>query len=368
MGMSLHARVRSSYRTAKRRVTSGPLRAYLWFLEREADLLADHFDLSIGRRVALWRRGFTSRCAPLYAFEEHGYEPYLSELARVRLFDELNGKHRYLLDDKLAQHWLLSGFPANRPTVFGVVDDGWVHGGGTGRDTRPAAVAVPSLLREHSRLVVKRLRGTGGTGVLVCEHNDGFQIDGESVSESQLCARIDQLSPGIITEYVHQHAYAADLYPNAVNTIRLLTVWDDDSEEVDLLGAVQRIGTDASAPVDNFSAGGLSAAIDTDTGRLGPGVRKAYPDGVERVSTHPDTGSRIEDARVPGWRSLQRVVTRIAEATATVPAVGWDVVLNETGTPVVVEANTSPDVDLFQVHEPLLADPDFARIVDRALS
>ena len=50
------------------------------------------------------------------------------------------------------------------------------------------------------------------------------------------------------------------LYPCAINTVRILTVYRYD-EEVKIIAAYQRIGNNGNI-VDNFNGGGMTAPIE----------------------------------------------------------------------------------------------------------
>ena len=368
--MGVHGSIKSSYVMLKDVFSKNRLRDYMWFIEQEADTWRYWASLPVRRRLWLWKHGFTSPNGKLYDFDAFGPEAYLSDLQRFRLFRSINGTHRYLLDDKLSQYWMLVDFPDNRPTAFGIVDRGFVHGvAGTTFDGGPAPVSdwLPTTLQRHSKLVLKQLRGSGGNQVIVCEYDDGYVLDGDRVSEGTLCQEVSRRSNYLVSEYVDQHAYANVLYPHASNTIRFLTMWDDESGTLFHPIAVQRIGTDRSRPVDNFSRGGLSAAIDLETGTLGPAVQKPFSGEGSVYDRHPDTGSRIAGTSIPHWHTIRRTVDRIARRNTNIPVIGWDVLLDDSGTPIVIEANTGTDVDLLQVHHPLLADPGVAGIVSKHL-
>jgi hypothetical protein len=343
---------------------------YAWLAGQEVDSWVHWVSLPLGRRLWLYRHGFTSPCGVLYDFERHGPGPYLSELQRYRLYDAANGGHRYLVDDKLAQSWMLNDHGDSRPTVYGVLDRGAVHGvAGTTYEGDPTPVAdwLPSALRVHSRLVLKSLRGQGGEEVFVCAHEDGrYRLDGRVVGERELVSTVAELSGYVVTEYVDQHAYADRLYPDAANTIRALTVWDDRAGEVHVAAVVHRIGTDRSRPVDNFAAGGLAAAVDPETGELGRAV--GFDDGgVRWVERHPDTGAPIAGVRVPDWERVLATVERLAADATTIPILGWDVLVDAGGRPTILEANTGTTVKLLQAHGPLLADDRVATVAARYL-
>jgi hypothetical protein len=368
--MGAHDAIKSLYLGVCQHVANNRLHDYRWFVEQEIDTWKNWVDIPIGQRLQLWRHGFTSPCAELYDLDERQANVYLSELQRYRLFKSANGAHRYLLDDKLSQHWMLSGQPEYRPTAYGLIDRGHVHGvASTALDRRPVPVSewLPEALRTHSKLVLKHLRGLGGHQVIVCEYDDGFHLDGERMSETALCESVSELSGYLVTAHVHQHSYAAALYPEAANTIRALTIWDGERNELIVPIVIQRIGTERSRPVDNFSQGGLTAEIDTRTGTIGRAAQKPFSGRVRWFSSHPDTGAAIEGETVPNWQNVLSTVRRLAKENTHTPVIGWDILLDETGTPVVLEANTGTDVSLFQIHRPLLTDQRVDEFVSRHL-
>jgi hypothetical protein len=369
--MSAHDALKSRYLSLKWGVTHNRLQEYLWLCEQEIDSWRRWVRLPLRRRLELYRHGFTSPFGRLYDIETHGYDAYLSELQRYRLFREMNGEHRYLLDDKLSQYWMLADFPDHRPRAFGLLADGKVHhvsGSGERGPPPPVAEWLPSKLRDQEKLVLKHLRGKGGKEVLVCEYDGGFRLDDEPVTEAELVAAVRPLSSYLVSEFVRQHHYAADLYPHASNTLRLFTLYDEVTEEVHLAMAVHRIGTDRSRPIDNFAAGGLAAMVDAETGTLGPAAQYPYSGGsMPWYTDHPDTGAPIAGTTVPYWSEVWATIEEMALECSNLPAIGWDVIIDESGEPVVIEANTGTGLDILQIHRPLLTDPRVATIVSRYL-
>lgn len=369
--MDIHGTVQSRYLGLKRRVVHTRLLDYFWLAEQEVNSWHHWVRLPLRRRLELYRHGFTSPCGRLYDIETHGTDAYLSEIQRNRLFRRMNGAHRYLVDDKLSQYWMLADFPDNRPQAFGLIESGLVHriaGTGTRGDPTPVAEWLPLMLQKHSTLVVKHLRGQGGKEVWVCEYDGEFHLDGEPVSEAQLVETFAPLSGYLVTSFVRQHAYANELYPHASNTIRLFTIYDAVEGDVYVPMAVHRIGTERSRPIDNVSAGGLTARIDLETGTLGPAGQYPYDGGaVPWYSVHPDAGTQIEGTTIPHWSKIVHTIEQMALSCSNIPAIGWDVILDERGEPVVIEANTGTTFDLIQIHAPLLADPRMATIAARYL-
>jgi hypothetical protein len=130
---------------------------------------------------------------------------------------------------------------------------------------------------------------------------------------------------------------------------------------------IHRIGTARSSPIDNFSAGGFSVALDLETGTLEYAVQFPFDGTASWFSSHPDTGEEIYGTQIPHWDRIRNTVEQIARDNTNIPIIGWDILLNTDGQPVILEANTGTSLDLLQVHQPLLTDPDIARVVSRYL-
>ena len=159
-----------------------------------------------------------------------------------------------------------------------------------------------------------------------------------------------------VSTKVEQHPYAAAIHAPSVKTIRVLTAWDEDAGDAFVAAAVHRFGTARAGRVDNWSRGGVSAAVDLATARLGAAIRREDHDPTRTWwRQHPDTGAADRGDRGPGLREdVQRappVCRRFAPAY-----VGWDIVMTPDGW-TIIEANSRPELGLFQVHRPLLLDP-----------
>ena len=58
---------------------------------------------------------------------------------------------------------------------------------------------------------------------------------------------------------------------------------------------------------------------------------------------------------IPGWETLTRSLLQLASRLVSVPYIGWDICVIRDGF-VVIEGNNRPDVNLMQIHRPLLLD------------
>jgi len=208
--------------------------------------------------------------------------------------------------------------------------------------------------------------GNGGAGVFVYERRDGAHVvNGVLVTPNDLGRRLGG-GVWLVCAYVEQADYARTIFPDVANTIRVLTMYDDEAGQAFAAAAVHRFGTRAQGPtaVDNWSRGGLTAAIDLAGGCLGRAYGFPSAGGLVTHATHPDTGTPIEGAVVSGWPAVRDGIVALATRLPFLPYVGWDVVVTDEGYQV-IEGNRRPDVNLLQVHRPLLADPRVRRFYER---
>lgn len=357
-----------------------------WAVLAHDELTAHSPPVPRSKRLRLYRHGFRGRAAHLYDFESHDPEDYLSDVARYVHAYYLNGAWTDAIDNKLLCHLLLNEFDDYRPTAYGLLKGGRLHpiddaglpksDGGTvdqalGRSAGPASSVADGAdwfvnrLQSEGHLVCKRFKGGSGKQVLICVCDGGeYAINGEPCSEAHLRSRIDGLEEYLVTEYVEQAEYAADLYPGSVNTMRVLTMYDEEAGEAFVPIATHRLGTARSGALDNFSQGGLSVGVDRESGRLGPGVQYLPPEPPKRFEAHPDTGETISGVEVPGWERIKLRLLEIADRLSYIPYIGWDIVVTDEGEFSIIEANNNSSA-VIQIHKPLLRDDRVRRFYER---
>ena len=97
--------------------------------------------------------------------------------------------------------------------------------------------------------------------------------------------------------------------------------------------------------IDNFSAGGISALIDPETGCI-------CSDGADkkghRYAAHPDTGVRFNGYRLPEWDKAVAMVTTAAHMVPGNHYCGWDLAYSTHGW-CMVEANCTAQMGGMQI-------------------
>jgi hypothetical protein len=204
-------------------------------------------------------------------------------------------------------------------------------------------------------MAIKRATGGQGSHVYIVHVVNGeLTVNGGKISVEEL---VDTISTDhyLITDLVESAEYASSIFPDSVNTIRLTTLIDSETGEPFIASAVHRFGTVASAPTDNWSAGGACAGIDTETGELVSAVAFPSKGEMEAIERHPDTNEQIVGVEIPDWKVIRNQTIELADYCRVTPYIAWDFVFTDDGLQI-LEANDRPDPNLIQLHEGLFTD------------
>ena len=146
-----------------------------------------------------------------------------------------------------------------------------------------------------------------------------------------------------LEEVIKQHPAVSAIYPDAINTVRVVTILKDGVAHV--ICAYFRIGNGKF--VDNFNSGGMVAPVNEVTGEV---IDRAIDKKKNLYETHPQTGAKIKGFKFPDW---DKAIAMCKEAAKVVPQmgyIGWDVCFTPDG-PIFVEGNEFPGHDIYQLPE-----------------
>lgn len=219
--------------------------------------------------------------------------------------------------------------------------------------------------KEVGPVILKPAQGMKGGGVVRLERRgESLSINAQAGDKAAVAALVARLDDYLIETCVTQSSYAASIFPGAANTLRIVTMRDVDNAHAPFIAAaIHKFGTKTTALTDNWTRGGLSAAVDLEIGVLGPAVRNARQAGGAPVLSrkHPDTGAQSEGVQVPHWAQVKECVLTITTSFNFLVYVGWDILITHAG-PCLIEGNTANvGVRSLQVHRPLLRDPRVRR-------
>ena len=190
------------------------------------------------------------------------------------------------------------------------------------------------LCKDLGDVIIKPSLTGRGVGVKKVHLENGMVNGGpQTVKELFKEYKADYL----IQRIIRQHAEMAALNPSSINTIRLVSY--RSGMEVKIVYTVIRIGR-KGMNVDNESAGGISAVIRSD-GTIG---KYAYgAPGDDRIES-TDTGVRLEGYKVPSFDKAIELVKFSHMQLPYFNLIGWDIAIEEDGTPIMIELNLNPDL------------------------
>lgn len=206
-------------------------------------------------------------------------------------------------------------------------------------------------LPEHD-LFIKPNPGKGGRGAerwdYLGEGRYGHGT-GRVLTAAQLIRRLARkpFDRGCVVQpRMTNHPALADLSNGALTTVRIVTC-RNEAGTFEATNAVFRMARGRNTTVDNFHAGGIAARVDLRTGELGPATDLGMDAALGWLDRHPDTGAPITGRKLPLWRETLELARQAHRSFPDRAIIGWDIGILADG-PVLVEGNSSPDLDIIQ--------------------
>lgn len=188
--------------------------------------------------------------------------------------------------------------------------------------------AFSKLCKESQYLFIKPIDAYEGKGIRRVQSPQ---------SESEIKSLYDELKQGrfIIEQELIQHR--GMVFGNkSVNTLRINTLLDKEGN-VHIFKPVLRAGI-GEAYVDNYNAGGVEYAVDTETGVI---TMPGYCQGEMTQIYHPGTDIKMVGYQIPLW---DEVIDNVKKAARHIPKcryIGWDVAITPDGIEL-IEGNHNP--------------------------
>ena len=176
--------------------------------------------------------------------------------------------------------------------------------------------------REDGVVVKISIGSFGGSGVSF--------LDGSSTKDD-IREALTKAKDIHVEKVIQQHPEMAKMNPSSVNTVRFITAIIDGQPI--LLSSCVRIGN-AGSKVDNISSGGASCGIKDD------GTLKSYgfTHRGDRVEQHPN-GFKFSEGRIPNYEHVLEEVKRLHMCVPMFGFINWDICIDPSGEPVLVEYN-----------------------------
>jgi len=203
-----------------------------------------------------------------------------------------------------------------------------------------------SRARLDRDLFVKPRRGRGARGTAVYRRvaRERFLAPwGETLDLDALLLRLARQGrerPLIAQPRLANHAEVDDLADCSLVTVRVLTCLDALGQPVATHGLLRVLSKLEPAwhAKDEWAA-----AIDVQTGRLGPMVSDRLAALTLRAALHPITGARVEGRLLSTWPALRELALAAHRVFPHRALIGWDLASTPEG-PRLLEGNSNPDV------------------------
>lgn len=319
-----------------------------WRFDRVVNVSKNTSKLDITKAFDARNYGFSLSESAAYGLNAENLGQYIStwESYQPRLTDNRNF---IVSDDKLLFSFAMEGV-VEVPKIYGIIRNGKVQSVSQVELTNEN---LYDFFLENDGGVLKVRSGYNGYGIHVytCDGRT-LREKGTAVTREDLASAVGAANNCLIQSRVEQGSYGQNLFDGSVNTLRLISVKMPGSDVHRVVAAVQRIGTQASAPMDNFSQGGLSALVDLQTGELSAATAMdSIDEKGNRVyfDRHPDTGAQIKGVVVPNWEQICQSISEITRQRPFFDFVAWDIAVKDDGI-AVIETNMKSTLGVFQVH------------------
>jgi len=201
-------------------------------------------------------------------------------------------------------------------------------------------------------LFVKPAGGRGGRGAERWDFVRPGMFSGpesEKLGANELLSRLNERAkqrPLLIQKRIEANPEVGDLTAGALPTVRVTTCVNE-SGKPEVVGAVFRMAIGSNRTVDNLHAGGIAAGVDLEKGTLSAASNLGMDARLGWLQRHPDTGAEIVERKLPQWEEIRALAIQAHSAFDDRVVVGWDIGVTDQG-PLVVEGNSSPDLDIVQ--------------------
>ena len=184
----------------------------------------------------------------------------------------------------------------------------------------------------REKIVAKPVDGICGQGIRIIKINTETDVE-------KLFAELKAENLNLVDSFVKQHIRLERMYPNSLNTVRIVTILKNGIATP--VFAALRMGNGKS--VDNLCNGGIAATINIEKGIVDNKGFDAYGNEYE---FHPITKEIIEGFEIPHFDLALDTVKKAALVVPQIGYVGWDVAISENDV-CLIEANEYPGNNIY---------------------
>jgi hypothetical protein len=245
-------------------------------------------------------------------------------------------------ENKIIIEQFFKALKISQPKTLCILLFGYVYSSGMERLTLDQ-VEHQLILNNPEKLFVKPAGGYGGKGIHIFHKKcPGDYVTENNVSFDQNFLDTIGKDQDYIVQYgIMQYQEISEIYPESVNTFRIIT--ENKNGAARVVCAMLRIGR-GHKEVDNVSSGGICVNIDINTGKLGD-YAMSYDE--EKIDQHPDTHVAFRNVTISKWDEILKFAKVSASKMPFLTYLGWDIALTPDG-PVAIEINRTPAVNIME--------------------
>ncbi|MDD7347116.1 MAG: sugar-transfer associated ATP-grasp domain-containing protein [Clostridiales bacterium] len=185
---------------------------------------------------------------------------------------------------------------------------------------------IKEFLGRNEKIFAKMLDLECSIGVELLNRND-FQTPDDFVNY------VRSKKFGVLEEVIENHEDLKTIYPLALNTMRMITLIDDQGNP-NLFFAAQKFGMDGRI-VDVY---GMHSPIDLDEGIIKVPFHSGDTTSEIFYTEHPYTHKSLENIKIPYFQEAKDMILKAATVVPEMRFIGWDVAITPKG-PLIIEGN-----------------------------
>ena len=169
----------------------------------------------------MWRRGFLSELFTVYQLKSPGAATsYFSDVQRHAGIWGINQPFEHILDNKLTFWAFLKNFSKDIAPVLGLIQNNVLYSF-VNLDDGTINIGLNDLNRLGNKLILKPLSASGGLGIALYEWRDNTHyLNGKYCTVAELSSAVAN-SQYIVCTFIEQAAYAAMIFHDTANTLRI---------------------------------------------------------------------------------------------------------------------------------------------------
>ena len=271
---------------------------------------------------------------------------YINANLMIYRRDELNrqtpNNHVCILRDKALFGIFAETYNIPTPHNIGLVKDGEIYE----FSTKEKCSFKSFIFKNDVDAFLKLLDGQCADGVFHIEvKNNQLIVNGNNVDFNSWAKSLERGVFLMQKSITNQHPAISNIHPYAINTIRLITIRNIHTKEIEFFPPILRIGTGKSH-VDNTTAGGIAVGINTENNVLREfGFMK--PGHGTKTTKHPNSGVVFKDYHIPFLQEAISLSKSFHNLLPDIHSIGWDIAITEEG-PIFIEGNDNWEISSVQ--------------------